>query len=128
MEKKNASIASPDELNKHLQQTNPFTWIILGLVTVILLGFFVWSFIFKLQIKLTGTALIESGNVTLEVNRAELNKLKVDQKVLIGEKEGKIISLKEDGQPNISKFELSDGEYKYIIIVEQRPADFLLGK
>ena len=128
MEKKNASIASPDELNNHLQQTNPFTWIILGLVTVILIGFFVWSFIFKLQIKLTGTALIESGNVTLEVNRTDLGKLKVDQKVLIGEKEGKIVSLKEDGQPNISKFELSDGEYEYIIIVEQRPADFLLGK
>lgn len=129
MKKKHSSISSPEELNKHLQKSSPMTWLVLFLVTGVLLAFFVWSFIFKMKIKLSGKATINSGAVTLVIADNDLNKLAVGQTVTISNKEGKILSFDEDKKPVISNFELDDGEYTYqILIEEKRPVDFLIGK
>ena len=129
MKKKNQNISNPDELNKYLQHTSPMTWIVLGLVSVMLVGFFVWSFVYKLEIKLLGDAFINSGEATLTLNDNDLNKLKVGQKVYISDQQGEILSFDNDGQPVVSHFELDNGEYKYkIVIRETRPIDFLLSR
>jgi len=129
MKKKNQNISNPDELNKYLQHTSPMTWIVLGLVSVMLVGFFVWSFVYKLEIKLLGDAFINSGEATLTLNDNDLNKLKVGQKVYISDQQGEILSFDNDGQPVVSHFELDNGEYRYkIVIRETRPIDFLLSR
>ena len=72
MNKKSVSISNPDELNKHLQSSSTSTWIALGVVISLLVAFFVWSFIYKLPVKLSGIASVISGQASL----------KVDEKVL----------------------------------------------
>ncbi len=126
---KNVSVSNPDELNKYLQHTSISTWIGLGLVTAILLSFFVWSFIYKIKIRLSGNASITGGVVSLTVKDSDLDKLAVGQYVYISNLEGKITSIKDDGQPVVSNFALDNGEYTYSIVIrEMRPIDFLIGK
>ena len=129
MKKKDISVSNPDELNKHLQHTSPITWLVLGLVTAMIISFFVWSFIYKIPIKLLGQASISSGEVTLVVKDKDLNKLEVGQPVYILDKQGEILSFNDDKQPVISHFDLADGDYEYkIVLKETRPIDFLIGK
>ena len=128
MKKQKIKISNPDEINKHLQHTSPATWIILGLVTILVVSFFIWSALYKLTIKIIGKADITSGSVTLHIKDADLNKLAVGQKVYIKDKEGKIISFL-DEQPVVSSFDLIDGEYTYkVVIKEMKPIDFLFKK
>ena len=129
MKKKAQTISNPEELNKYLQRTSPSTWIVLGLIVTILLGFFVWSFVYKFKTKITGLATITSGEATLNVNNADLGKLEVGQKVYINDKEGEILSFYDNGQPKVSAFTLDNGTYTYTIFLkEMRPIDFVIGK
>ena len=124
---KNIGITNPDELNKHLQYTSISTWIILGAVILSLAGLFTWSFIYKIQEKITGKASISSGAVTLTIEESQKPRLAVGQKVYIADKVGEIKSI-DDGNPVISLFDLEDGSnYTYTIVVkEMRPIDFLI--
>lgn len=127
MSKKQVAISNPDDLNKTLSYSSPATWITLGVVIIILVGFFVWSFIYKIQVKVTGKATINSGSVTLHVNENDLPSLKEGQKVYISGVEGQILSFN-DEQPVVSSFTtLSDGEYDYYVVVNEiKPIDFWL--
>ena len=125
--KKNKSITNPDELNKNLQYSSPITWIILTSVVFLLLGFFVWSFLFKIKEKVSGTANITNHEVTLLVEEESLSKLKVGQKVYIANLEAEIISF-DDNQPIVSSLSLADGDYEYYVVIKEiRPVDILLG-
>ena len=128
MKKKQTKISNPDELNKNLSYNSPATWIVLGTVILLLAGFFAWSLIYKIQIKLYGTATINSGAVTLTLNdESKANELKVDQIVYVYNNkvkdEGKISSL--DDSIKVSDIALADGEYTcYVIINELKPIEF----
>ena len=129
MSKKKEKIAinNPDELNKHLQYTSITTWIVLGAVILSLAGLFTWSFVYKIQEKITGKASISSGAVTLTIEESQKRRLAVGQKVYIADKVGEIKSI-DDGNPVVSLFDLEDGSnYTYTIVVkEMRPIDFLI--
>ena len=127
MKKKAINISNPDDLNKHLQHTSPFTWIVLSAVAIMLLGFFAWSSIFKMRIKINGEAVISGGEVTLTIEQDDLTKLSVGQSFYIENKEGKILSFNENGQPVVSSYELADGSYENIAF-GKRPIEFLVGK
>ena len=130
MKKKNKTITNPDELNKSLSYSSPITWITLSTVIILLIGFFVWSFIYKIQIKVSGLATINSGNVTLHVDDSDLSSLKQGQYVYISGQKGEILSINEsDKQPVVSSFSLDDGEYNYYIVIgEKKPIDFWFDK
>lgn len=120
------TISNPDELNKHLQYTSRFTWVILGAVLLSLLGVFLWSFLYRIPEKITGNALISNHQVTLNIQESLKPKLAVGQKVYIADKVGEILSI-DDGSPVVSSFDLVDNEYNYTIVVnELRPIDFLI--
>ena len=129
MSKKKAriGISNPDELNKHLQYTSITTWIVLGAVILSLAGLFTWSFVYKIQEKITGKASISSGAVSLTIEESQKPRLAVGQKVYIADKVGEILSIN-DGNPVVSLFDLEDGSnYTYTIVVkEMRPIDFLI--
>lgn len=125
--KKTVSITNPDDLNKNLQYTSPLTWIILSSVAIMLLGFFVWSSVFKMRIKISGEASIVSGEVTLNISEDDLNKLAIGQSFYIKGQEGKILSFNENGQPVVSSYDLADGSYEEIAY-GKRPIEFLIGK
>ena len=129
MRKNVANIANPDDLDKALKHTSPFTWIALGIVAALLISFFVWSLIYKMAIKITGIANINSNEVTLNVSESHLSELVIGQKVHIKDKEGEILSIKDDGQPVVSSITLADGEYTYYIVIKEiHPFEFLIGK
>ena len=128
MKKKQVSITNPEELNKNLQYSSPLTWIALSGVILLIIGFFIWSIVYKIEYKIEGIANIVSGAVTLNVTPSSLNKLKVDQKVYISGLEGTIVSFDEDKHPVVTNFDLEDGEYPYYIEIYTRPVDFLIDK
>ena len=119
MKKNVTSITNPDDLDKVLKHTSPFTWISLGLVAALLMAFFAWSLIYKIAIKITGIANVNSNEITLHVEESRLNELAVGQKVYINDKNGEILSIKDDGQPVVSNMNLEDGEYTYSIVLKE---------
>lgn len=128
MNKKSVSISNPDELNKHLQSSSVSTWIALGAVISLLVAFFVWSFIYKLPVKLSGIASVISGQASLKVDEKVLDKVEVGQKVYISNQEG-VITFDSENKPVVLNLDLKDGEYTYrtdIVIKEIRPIDFLI--
>ena len=128
MKKTLKSISNPDELNKNLQYTSPLTWIILGASVLALAGFFVWSCLFTLKVKIFGDATVKDGQVVLAIEESKKSKLAVGQKVIINDKEGSIISIN-NNEPVVSEFDLKDGNYTYTIILEEiKPIEFLFNK
>ena len=129
MKKNNAQITGPEELNKYLQTTSFVTWLVLILVSAVLIVFFAWACIYKLNVRLIGDVSIEGGVAALEIKEADLSKLKEGQTVYIADKEGKILSLDAEGGIVVSSFDLENGKYTYTIVLEEkRPIDFLIGK
>lgn len=123
-EKKNFS--NPDEFNKHLQYTSVTTWVILVAVILSFVALMTWSFVYKIQDKIMGKAIVSSHEVSLVVKESEKSRLAVGQTVYIAGKSGEILSI-EDGNPVVSLFDLEDNEYTFTIIVkEMHPIDFLI--
>ncbi len=126
MSKKQKRITSPDELNKSLSYSSPATWIVLISVIFVLTGFLVWSFLYRIELKVSGTATLSNGIAVLHIKDADLKKIKEGQKVYISNAEGEIVSFV-DNKPIASTFDLSDGEYSYYVVVgEMKPIDFWL--
>lgn len=126
MKKQDVHISSPEELNKHLQHSSPVTWIILFATIAILIAFFAWSFIYKLKVKITGTATVNSGVATLVVDQQSSSQLKEGQTIHISNAEG-LLSYNDQDEPIVSNLTLDDGEYSfYIVIKEIRPIDFVI--
>ena len=128
MKKNVQKISDPDEFNRYLHHTSWLTWIILIAVTVVLVAFFAWACVFKIHVKVTGSAEIENGEISLHVEGKNAEKLKVGQKVVISDKEGTILSFNEDKSAVVSSVDLEDGTYTFTVVIEEkRPIEFLLG-
>ncbi len=127
MKKENVTISSPDELNEHLQSSSPLTWIALGTVIAIVLGFFVWSGIYKPPSRLCVVASVASGQASLVVEDKAKDKLEAGQKIYILDQTG-VLSFDEENNPVVKNLNLSDGQYTYrtdIVIEEIRPIQYL---
>lgn len=127
--KEGVRITSPDELDKHLQSSSPATWIVLGAAIGAMLAFFVWSFLYKIPVRLSGSATVEAGQATLVVNEQSKDKLAAGQKIYILDQEG-VLAFDGD-QPVVYNLNLDDGNYTYrtdLVIREIRPIEFLLNK
>ena len=128
MKKPASSIASPDELDRHLQNTSFATWAVLGAVLVLLTGVFVWTGVARLPIRAEGTATLNAGQAKLSVTLPTNESLAVGQKVYILGQEGHIDSINED-IVMASGFTLDNGEYSCVIVVREiPPIAFLWGK
>ena len=125
MKKKQVKISNPDELNKNLSYNSPVTWIVLGTVILLLVGFFAWSLIYKIQVKLFGTVTNTSGAITLILkDESKSGEIKVGQKVYVTGDEGVISSI--DGSIKVSDITLADGQSLdcYVVINELKPIEF----
>ena len=126
MKKPAQSISNPDELNKRLQRTSPVAWVSLAVCVLAMAGFLAWSFLYRFQDKIVGSAHIDNGQASLVVDASKKSKLAVGQKVYIAEQVGEIVSLNNDNLV-VSSFSLPNGDYTYTIVREVRPVDFLIG-
>ena len=122
-------ITSPEKLNDYLKATSVTTWVLLGMIIVFLVGILIWSHLAEITYKIEGNATISSGEVKLEIDESRLNELKVGQIVYILDSEGEITSINDNGMPIISGINLSDGDYKYTIIIKTiNPIEYLLNR
>ena len=122
MKKSNAYFDSADVLNSYASTTKPITWIVLITIVLCLTGLIVWSFLSKISYKVTGTATIQNGIVSLEIDENNLSEIKDGQVIYIGKEKGTII---DSEHLIVSDFSLEDGVYNYYIIVKEiRPIDF----
>ena len=126
MKKPAPSISNPDELNKRLQRTSPVAWVSLAVCVLAMAGFLAWSFLYRFQDKIVGSAHIDNGQATLVVDASKKNKLAVGQKVYIAKQVGEIVSLNNDNLV-VSSFSLPNGDYTNTVVREVRPVDFLIG-
>lgn len=127
MKKENVSISGPDELDKHLRSSSPLTWVVLGTVIAAVLGFFVWSGVYKLPIRLSGTASVSAGQASLVVEDSAKDKLEAGQKIYILDQVGEL-SFDAEHNPVVLNMNLNDGTYTYrtdIVIDEIRPIQYL---
>ena len=128
MKRENQNISNPDELNKILQKTNPLVWVVLGIVLLVLVLLFAWSIVTTLEVKVHGNANVNSQVASIEVDEADVSKVKTGDKIYISDKEGVIASADNDGHFTSSAIQLADGEYEvYIVEKEIRPIAFLTG-
>ena len=122
-------ITSPEKLNDYLKATSVTTWVLLGMIIVFLVGILIWSHLAEITYIIEGNATISSGEVKLEIDESRLNELKVGQIVYILDSEGEITSINDNGMPIISGINLSDGDYKYTIIIKTiNPIEYLLNR
>ena len=133
MKKTQKTVSNPEELNKYLQHTSSTTWIVLAVVVGLLASFFVWSFVYKLPVKLYGNAKVTSGDIALNVKEDSLSKLSVGQQVYISYKDGTVLETKIEKidetskQPIVSSITIADGDYPYYILIGMiKPIDFLV--
>lgn len=125
--KKRIIVSKPEELNNYLKATSFLTWLLLGFVMLSLVAILVWSCISKIEYKIEGNAIVNNGIITFEINESSKDELEVGQVIYIDGKEGTIISIQEDGMPDISIDDLADGSYKYKIIVKiVHPIEYLI--
>ena len=89
------------------------------------MGFFAWSLIYKIQVKLFGTVTNTSGAITLILkDESKSGEIKVGQKVYVTGDEGVISSI--DGSIKVSDITLADGQSLdcYVVINELKPIEF----
>ena len=128
MKRENQSISNPDELNKILQRTNPIVWVTLGIVLLVLVLLVAWSIFTTLEVKIHGNANVNSQVASIEVDEADVSRIKTGDKIYISDKEGVIASADNGGHFTSSAIQLADGEYEvYIVEKEIRPIAFLMG-
>ena len=126
VDKEKKIISNPDDLNKHLQYTSVFTWLILSISIIAISGLFAWSCLYKIQDKILGEVVVSSHEATLVVKESEKSRLAVGQKIYVADEVGEILSII-DGNPIISSFDLEDNSYTCKIVVkEMRPIEFLI--
>ena len=127
MKKENVSIASPEELDKHLQSSSPMTWIVLFSTIAAMLALFVWSCVYELPIKLSGAATVEAGQASLVVEEQYKDKLIEGTEVYILDQPGKVTYVEDKAV--VSNLNLADGRYTYRTKIEIRrihPIEYLL--
>ena len=123
----NNRISGPEELDKILKKTNPLVWVVLGVIIALLLDLFLWAFLGTLEQKVSLPAKVSETKVAAFADETSKESLAVGQKVYIGDKEGTILSIENDGKVTISEVPVADGEYDcYVVIRQIKPINFLL--
>ena len=113
-------ISSPEELGETLHVTSPAVWMILTAVILILAGMMIWSSTATVESFVTGTALVEDGNMRILFDDEALARnVEAGMTVRIGEVEGRIGSVGRD--PDGALFAtataaLTDGSYPASVV------------
>ena len=96
-------VTSPEQLNDYVKVSNPGIWMFLSAVTVLLIAFFIWGFVGKLDTTYLCPAVSSEGSLNCYVSEKQGSEL------------GNLLSVTVDGQ-----------EYP-VVSISQEPvrADFL---
>ncbi|MBR6172840.1 MAG: hypothetical protein IKQ49_06670 [Eubacterium sp.] len=120
-------IASPEQLNDYLRTTKPGAWILLSVIILVLVAFFSWASIGRLETTVPGKAAVEEGNARIII-LSDMD-VSVGMTVRVGESEFTISSVDRDenGYPIANApVTIPAGNYDVEIVVESiSPISFL---
>jgi len=121
-------IASPEQLNDYLRATKPGVWILLSVIILVLVAFFAWASIGRLETKVSGKAVVVDGKAEISIlSDAEVT---AGMTVRMGDVEFAVSSVDEDeyGRPvAYAPVNVANGNYDVEIVVESiSPIAFLL--
>jgi hypothetical protein len=120
-------ISDPGELDKILKRTNPVVWIVLGMIIILLIVFFLWTFFTTLEVKVHLDADIFNSRVVATTDDTNIDRLSVGQKAYIGGMTGIVAAKEDDGRIIISDMPLDNGSYDcFVVVKEIKPIEFLL--
>lgn len=122
-------ISSPEQLNDYLHVTNPGIWVFLAVIILLLVGFFAWSFVGKLET--TAKAEAYSTGDEVMIMTSEAYDLKAGMKVRIMDREMTItyVEKDEEGTRALAPAELPAGQYDAEVVLESiSPIGFLIGQ
>ena len=121
-------IASPEQLNDYLRATRPGIWIMLVVIILLLVAFFAWASMGRLETKVQGKALVADGNAQITI----MNEVKVSagMVVRVGDSEFTVSAVDTDEYGRVIVYApvtLADGNYDVEIVTESiSPISFLI--
>ncbi|MDO4616098.1 MAG: hypothetical protein Q4B03_01415 [Lachnospiraceae bacterium] len=86
-------ISSPDRLTDYIRVQNPGAWMLLGAVTVLLIGMCVWGVFGRMESRLDTVAVSDGSGVICYVSEDVIGSVRTGQTVRIGEQEAQIQSI-----------------------------------
>lgn len=89
-------ISSPEQLNHYIRVSTPSVWLLLAAIVVLLCGVCVWGVFGHMDTTLPVVALAQEQSVTAYIKEADVDKVEVGDKVLVGSTEGKVLAIGEE--------------------------------
>lgn len=134
-EKDTGRSLSPENMNDYIRVIRPGVWVILTAVLVLLAAACVWGFFGFVESRVPVTAEAAGGTVVCRVEENQLTRVRVGQKVLIGEMTGEVHEIGTGTKDGYGYCMLrmdqavDDGVYEGYIVTESiHPASFIFGR
>ncbi|MBE7070524.1 MAG: hypothetical protein E7386_08490 [Ruminococcaceae bacterium] len=132
-------ISSPEELHDYMRVTSPKLWMLLTAIVVLLAGFIVYASTAHLENTVTVKMDVQSFEDSYTLVNAQLpltydNVIKTDMKVRLGNENGKVSGVYNNGDGYIfvivemdnQHLPIPDGEYDVVVVIEDTtPISFL---
>ncbi|MBQ0059611.1 MAG: hypothetical protein KBS83_06630, partial [Lachnospiraceae bacterium] len=77
----------PEDLDQYLQVNRPSTWMVLGAIIILLVGFCVWGFMGKLTTTVDAAVVVDQGNVVCYITEQDMAKLPKESLIQIADSE-----------------------------------------
>lgn len=124
-------MSSPEQLNDYIKVTSPGVWMLLAAIAILLIGVCVWGIFGKLETKLTVAAESAGGQTVLYVKEADIDSVKDNMSVIVGESTCTILSISQNpiavtediGEYARHTGELALGEWVYTVQTDGKLAD-----
>ncbi len=114
-EKSIKKISSPENLSDYLRVTTPGMWAILAGTALAILGLLGWSFFMTINSYAYGTAVVESGLLTVTFDdTANAKMVTKDMEIIVEDRYLPIKSISYDDEGNVmamTSTDMPDGEY-----------------
>lgn len=109
-------LSSPEQLNDYLRVTNPKIWVLLAAIALLLIGLVAWSVVTSIESYATGTAVVESGELSItfeDENSAKF--VETGMTIEIGDVKTDVLAVGMDRDNNITataQANVPDGTYQ----------------
>ena len=110
-----AKVSSPEQLNEYLRVSSPGVWMVLAAIVILLIGVCAWGFLGHLDTKINTVAVAENSGIILYVKESDIDSVKTDMTVFIGENEYKITDISSEpvsANEGFSEYALHVGNLK----------------
>lgn len=85
-----------DDLNAYVKVVHPAIWISLIVIVTLLVGYMIWGFLGRIEIKVVGVGEVKDNELTNYIKKDYFSDVKVDQTIKFADKSCKITAISPD--------------------------------